>query len=462
MKKTIITILGIISHTNQKSEPKKDEELARYSLGSRVIDSFKIKEKKYINMFDVIVSNYKDENIIAIGTKKAIDTQKSVLEHLDIMDINVQYIEIEDEKQYDKILEIINNQIVKNENIIFDVSHGFRHLPILATISLIVQNIQNSEKVQEIIYAKEEIPYKEYEIISLKEYLDLANLSYLLNTFDTNYTVGNEFSFVNENYQHLADNLRIISTHILANSLKQLLGEESHISKTIQILNDLMQNDSNIKTFQKSIESIIKHLQKIQNLDKEVRYMQLFRLSQMMKERGYVLNAITLLNEAVGFYCVETLKDIDDKVKEHIEKFEKNDDNLYELAHQSKNLVKLRDRFQFPYLSTDIKLTSGQKTSLQKKKKNLKKKLNPLILKEIQEMGFDVSLTKIEKSTNKPFKKVILECLSTRNDEDLINLIKQTENLRNNLAHANSSEKIENVQSKLSNSLKEFKQIVKI
>jgi CRISPR-associated DxTHG motif protein len=438
------------------SENKKSEDEAQYILSEKVSKSYKIKESKYINMFDLIASNF-DEKIVAIGTQKAIDIQRKVLNYKGIENSNIEYVEIEDEKKYDKILELLNTQISLYDSIVFDVSHGFRHLPILSTISLIMQSIQDAEKIEEIIYAKEIKPSAKYEIISLKEYLELAKLSYVLSSFESNYTIGNNLIFENENYQDLVDNLRIISTHILANSIKQIVGKDNSISKTIEILQDLLEEDKNISTFKKSINNIIVHLTNIQKLDNVPEYLQLFKLSSMMNERGYLLNSITLLNESIGFYCVDLLKTVDSTLLEHIEKFKKEDGNLYELAHQSKNVLKLQEKFAFPYLSQDQKLSSGQKTSLQKKKKKLKERLDPKILEEIKKSGFDISLTKIEGPKKRPFKEMILDFLEKNDFTVLVHVIYETEKLRNNLAHANSSNKIANVKSDLSKTIRSFK-----
>jgi len=471
MKKVIITILGIIGHEKvdyiiEQDKIKKiftkkvKEDEPNYFIGNKLKKTFNISEEKYVNMFDLLSSNF-DTKIVAIGTKKAIEIQKQVLVYKGVSKKNIEYVEIQDEKQYNEILELLNNQIEKYDRVIFDVSHGFRHLPILSTVALIMQNIQDSSKIEELIYAKEIEAYKKYEIVTLKEYLELAKLSYVLNSFEINYTIGNDFDFNNENYQNLVDNLRIISTHILANSIKQIIGQDNSISKTISILQKLQEKDKNIFTFKKSIDNIIKYLRDIQNLDSKDEYIQLFELSKAMNSRGYLLNSITLLNEAVGFYCVDIIKNIDKSLNNHIDRFKRENGNIYELAHQSKNVIKLQDRFSFPYLSQDLKLSSGQKTFLQKKKKKLKEKLNIYVLEEIKNAGFEVSLTKIEGIKEKPFKNLILNFLDINSCDSLRELIYKIEALRNNLAHANSSDKVNNVKSSLSKVLRNFETIIK-
>ncbi len=100
-------------------------------------------------------------------------------------------------------------------------------------VNLIIASIKDVDKIEHIFFAKEVISAKEYEIIDLLDYIGLAKLSFVLENFNTNYTIGNKLSFRNEKYQDLVDNLRIISGHILANSIKTLIeGDESLIELT--------------------------------------------------------------------------------------------------------------------------------------------------------------------------------------------------------------------------------------
>jgi len=471
-KKAVITILGLIGHSTKKQEikdnkivdifiDKKNEDKAKYTFSKKLIDKYHLPENKnYINMLTVLDA-MTDDQIIAIGTKKAIDIQKKVIEYEKI-DREIEYKEIEDEKEYDNILVLIDSIIDEYDEVVFDVSHGFRHLPILATVSLIIQNIKDPDKVRNIIFAKEIEAFKEYEIIDLKEYLDLAKLSYVLSSFNDNYTVGNSMTFSEESCQNLVDQLRIISTHILANSVQQLIGEENILTQTITSLKKLQKEEDTLRTFNKYITDITGHLSNIKNLQRKPHYYQLFSLATMMEKRGYLLNSITLFNESVGLYCVEELKSIDERVKKHIEEYQGINNNLYELAQQSKTIIKNKENFTGVYLfdTAQTKLTSGHKTSLQKKKKKLKERIPEKILEEIENSGFTISLSPFNKQKDKSITQLIQDYLQKHNVALLEELIISIEKLRNNLAHGNSSGKIENVQRELGVFIKKFKSLI--
>jgi len=133
-------------------------------------------------------------------------------------------------------------------------------------VNLIIASIKDIDKIEHIFFAKEIISRKEYEIIDLLDYIGLAKLSFVLETFNENYTVGNRLIFKNSKYQDLVDSLRIISSHILANSLKTLVEKDNNlVSQTIAKLNSLKQEDKNIATFSKSIDNIIQHLKYIEH-----------------------------------------------------------------------------------------------------------------------------------------------------------------------------------------------------
>ena len=114
---------------------------------------------------------------------------------------------ISDEKDYDIVFKQINELLNDYDEVIIDVSHGFRHLPILMTINLIVQNIVNSKKITSILFAKEIVKFKEYEMIDLVGYLDLSNIAFTLARFSENYTVSRNIHFRDKTYQELVDSL---------------------------------------------------------------------------------------------------------------------------------------------------------------------------------------------------------------------------------------------------------------
>jgi len=461
-KRAVITLLGMIGI------PREGQQQAKYSF-SKKLDEFSknMTDERYVNTLPLLIDVFDDRDIIPIATQKAKEFQIGTLESLDIKSSALDNTIIINESDYEEIFQEISKLLDddKYDSVIVDLTHGFRHLPILMIVNLIIASMKDVDKIEHIFFAKEIVSFKEYKIIDLLDYIDLAKLSFVLENFNFNYTVGNQLIFKNEVYQDLVDNLRIISGHILANSLKTLIEKDNNlINQTIEKLNKLKEEDKNIATFSNSIENIIKHLRKIEILKDEEDYIKLFKFSEMMKKREYLLNSITLLNESIGLYCAKKISNISNDIKKHIDNYKINNNNLYELAHQSKNIIKTKSNFSGNYLfePNKIKLTSGQKTSLQKKKKRLKEKISNDILQEIEEAGFKVELSRIDNIKDNSIKTKIINYLENKNNNELISLIIDSENLRNNLAHGNSSDEVKNVKGIISKLLREYQRIIKI
>jgi hypothetical protein len=181
-------------------------------------------------------------------------------------------------------------------------------------------------------------------------------------------------------------------------------------------------------------------------------------MAKMMKERDYLLNSITLLYESLGFYCVDILASLDPKIKKHINKYKKqNIESSYDLTSQSLNIIKNPQKFTGNYLfDKSKKSTSGEKTSLQNKKKKLKEKLPENILNIIKNEGFEISLTQISTKKDSSIKDIILDRLEEKDFSQLQELIQNVKKLRDNLAHGNSSEKIDNIKKLLTKYISDY------
>jgi CRISPR-associated DxTHG motif protein len=435
MSIAVITILGTIG------VPREGQERAKYYFSDNLKDDFSLKREKYTNMLPLLIDNFKEE-IVSIYTQTSKARQEEVLAYEELVyDIEkngffVSEKSQDEEADYGYLLNGINTIMERYDSVIIDMSHGFRHFPILAIINLIIQNIKNPKKVEFILFAKEIVPFKEYEIIDLKEYLELANLSFMLSTFNQNYTVSNNIKFINPFYQELAEELSDFSHHFLSNSLKPLID-----GKLIEnIINNLenLQDKKSIENFKNYIKEIIYHLEGIRQLKYKNEWIKLYELSKIMDKRGYQLNAITLLFESVGFYCKDRIYEISLTVKDHIDYFEQEllakrepitKYSLYTLINQSRNIVKLSnignksdEKFKGDYLYNPetINLTRSELNRLRPKPKAKIKE----IIDEIEQF--------------------VALCDDIGYFQDFI---RDIENLRNNLAHGNSSQGIDDVKS---------------
>jgi len=423
MKKAVITILGTIS------VPREGQNKAQYYFSDELKEQFKLKQDRYINMLPLLLDNFKDYgDMKSIYTNLSKEKQMSVLEYEKIeydIEKNGLFISenIEDkEANYSYFLDKYNELIEKYDRVIIDVSHGFRHFPILAVVNLIIQNIKNPEKIEYIFFAKEIKQFQKYEVIDLKEYLELANLSFMLSTFNQNYTVSSNVKFKNPLHKKIAKELTEFSNHFLSNSLKPLI-EGDLIEDIIDNLEEL-QEDKSVENFKHYIQEIIEHLEDIRQLKHQLEWQKFYEISKVMDKRGYQLNAITLLFEAIGFYCLESLS--------HIELVGKRVDEYYQFINQKRKPE---------HIYSTYTMTNQIRTVVKIKNR------------------FHVSDERLFISNDK-LKNVIIEYLE---DVDKINkftsFLQDLEALRNNLAHGNSSISIENVKKSYQSYLSKFKDL---
>jgi len=435
--KAVVTILGTVGG---KWDDKKKEYVVTKKKAFYKSQVIKLKSDKYTNTLPLLIDSFEDYEIIPICTKESKQVQQKVLEEVEnkskYLNIFQNEIFIEDENDFNEVFSKIDTILNSNkyEKIIVDVTHGFRHLPLLIIIDLIMINFENVERVEKILFAKEIKKFEEYEIIDLKEYLDLANLNYVLSTFNRNYTTT-KIRTTKKEYNEFLKELNKFSSHILANSIDALVKSskkrKSIVDKLLSKIRKIKQsNDDLLKYFFNNLEKIENHLVYIKHIGEEKDdYKKLYYFAKNMYEKGYLLNSITLLSEAIGMFAKDELKCISEEVCNFIEEYEKKAKmnketskkyNIYTLANQSKSIYKLKNKFQGNYLS----------------------------LKDDDVWNKNaIKITGIIKD-------------SLKQDEKIVNLIKYIDDLRNNLAHANSSKRLDEVEKDIREALKDFEYLI--
>lgn len=408
MKKAVITILGI---QNPKYDDDGVSHVQNYEHQAKYYFENNSQEiTNYYNTLPLLIDKYSLEyKVIPIYTKKAKKFNQEVLAFEDIScDFEDSIGLIKDEKEYFDIFNIIDASIDSYDKVIIDLTHGFRHLPILAIIDIVIQNFKENKKIEKILFAKEIIKHTpvqkgEYEIVDLKEYLDIANISYVLSSFEKNYTISNHIKTNDKDFQVIIDMLSKFSEHIMANSLVYLLREDDSLIDKLLSAIDVALEHKKSQPLKKYLYDIKLHLEEINQLNSKTLYIQLFELSKIMNKKGYYLNSVTLLNEALGWYCAESLKNFSDDFGDKYIQFIRQTDT-YKVTSGAKNIIK--------YTFSDNKY------------------INNLNIKDIHFLQNKIA--KIENTEKFSY-----------------NLIHQLDKVRNNLAHANSGKSFTEISSNL-------------
>ncbi len=424
MAKAVITILGIQGGYVDKNKAtlNNSEHIAEYYFEN----SNENTKKEYFNTLPLLIDKYSEEyEIIPIYTADSKIFNNAVFDELySTLKSKFSYKEqygIEDEKDFKEVFKLFNNTLEEFDEIIIDVTHGFRHLPLLMLIDLMIINFRDTSKIEKILFAKEEIKHtpKEkglYEIIDLKEYLELANISFILTTFNKNYTVANHIA--SKKYNDLIIALNDFSNDIMAINLNNLFKQSSR--KLIKELNKL--DDISIKSMAEKLRDDIE--QNFTLKDGQKRYEIYLKLAIDLCSKNYMLLSLSLLYESSRMYIKTTIKKEHKEIVEDIEKYFEED--WYKVGDFFKNLS-WKDYCKLKY-------------------------------KEKKLITYD-NYNKLQKSYPKDFKeKIKFKGIPNLTQEATI--IEHISNTRNNLSHANSKGNFADIKKSVKKLMFKYKNII--
>lgn len=320
-KKAVITILGLIG------------EYDNHQKATYYFEEKKEEKKEYFNTFPLLIEKFSnDYKIVPLHTKEAKSVNEKVLQKSDITFANFEekYF-IDDDKNFTKLFNIINSAIEEYDELIIDVSHGFRHLPILMVVDLIIQNFQDTSKIKQIFFAKEIVQYKEYEIIDLKEYLDLANISFVLTTFEKNYTVASHIK--SEKYKKLLKELNDFSNDLMALNIGNLKKTANELIIELDKIEEI--------SIEKQALKLKETVQQLSNFENNDLYFYYYQLSKTLFEKNYILLSLTLLYESTVLFIVFSIEKKNNEIYKKLENHFKNkfsEKYIYQLGDLLKNL----------------------------------------------------------------------------------------------------------------------------
>ena len=290
-KIAVITILGI----QGQKENIKTEGCAKYYFAGESPDN----SQEFFNTLPLLADKFGAENIVPIYTTDAREFNEAVMAHYANFQINFNdSYKITDEKNFEALFEIFERAIddlVKSGvgKIVFDVTHGFRHLPLLALVDLLIQNFSNVSQIDQILFAKEIEKFKLYEIIDLRQYLDIANIAFVIASFSQNYTLAQHIRV--KRFEPLVNTLNDFSNNILSLNIAKLKSSHNELIKELDRIDDiaLISRARDLKD----------RLNKICDWSDSA-YIFRYKLAKDMFKKGYLLQSLVLLFESVNSYIV--------------------------------------------------------------------------------------------------------------------------------------------------------------
>lgn len=290
----IISILGTSGATidHDRCLPHKVTDPALYDLSL-----FGKEAQSYQNATQFLLQNF-DDRFVFIGTACAITFQKALLAS-DLEGKDVTFTEVS-ENDLDEIFEEIYAFLEDQDNIILDVTHGFRHQPIMAIFASTLSQFLE-RKALRIIFAKEEERFKKYKYVYLDDYIEITQISLLLSGFIRT------LNFIP------IKQMRLLNNHIFENFSKSLLSNDlKGVEKNYLLLNKELHRllaEDELHHLHKLIYKIKEELTPFEAFDKTTKtYEKYLSLSKITIDKNYIVVSLAYVFESFREYCTEKFR----------------------------------------------------------------------------------------------------------------------------------------------------------
>ncbi|MDQ1245541.1 MAG: hypothetical protein QG565_1882 [Campylobacterota bacterium] len=271
----------------------KSELLHTYIFGSELYKervSFMAVAKKYA---------IAEQNITILGTAQ---TQEYIQRAFPNNHFNMVVVDDTDiDELFNKSVEHIG------KNTILDLTQGFRHFPMTLLLGAIF-DISKEKNIHEIYYAKTKNPNDNpsthecsYDFISLFKYIDISNISRIINTFVKTLVVT-DYEIKDDEFRELKKELSKLSKKMLSNDYASANRIASEIFAKIGTI-----QTKELIELHKPIQTLKKEIREILFIKNEKESVTLFRFALYMFDKDLLLQSLTLLFEALGAYLDENI-----------------------------------------------------------------------------------------------------------------------------------------------------------
>ncbi len=252
--------------------------------------------------FMALAKAYNIEDIIVIGTSKSEEKITSILE----TNPNIKMIVIDSDNVEDVFRESLE---YISKDTILDLTQGYRHYPMLTLLASVFLQNSDIKNVKNIFYAQitnENCQaYKEsceYKFISLIKYLDIANMSRIINTF-TKTLLTLDYEVNSNEFNIIKLGLNELTRELFSNNFNESKQKANKIEKIVTKIID----DATLETMEEHLIHLKKELQTIQNLIRHKESKTLLNVSEYFRKKGILLHSITLIYEAMVVFLDEKI-----------------------------------------------------------------------------------------------------------------------------------------------------------
>ncbi len=158
--------------------------------------------------------------------------------------------------------------------------------------------------------------------ISLSHYYDMSKFISMLHQYKYSMVLDRDTVFENELFNKYRDYLIVISQNILANSFR--FFEKNKILNEVILLGKTIKSDFTFVA--KAIDDLENIFTGMQNALSLSEYQKDFYFATLFNNMGFVLNAVTIMNEMLGEYIVESARTLspyaDERIQSYLDKIE--------------------------------------------------------------------------------------------------------------------------------------------
>ena len=287
----IIAILGKAGDKDKLASYSKDSDL-------KISELF---NGEFINSTHCLMESFGESATYTfLGTSESIKHHKDIFVNLSqCKAIFDKYPPIESsdiEDIFHQILESIKS--AHENNIILDITHGFRHQPIIASFASTLGQI-NTKKSITLLFAKEIERQEKYQYISLEKYSQISLIALSLQTFVQTLSVPNmglKEPFI------IA--LSEFSKSLHANAFNEIFANLDKAKSALQ-------NAKNSDSF-KGLDNILSEVEFILSIFDDIKttkenYNKYYKFARLMHTKRYYLISATYIYESIALYIIEHL-----------------------------------------------------------------------------------------------------------------------------------------------------------
>jgi CRISPR-associated DxTHG motif protein len=368
MNKILISILG-------KGQSNKELKKSDYQLTKYQIENSEPIESKLVS--DILIKEIGFDKVYVVGTDESLwNVANDFIGEENYQKVTIPY--GKNDSEFWKIFEVLTQLDVDNKDIYFDITHGFRSIPIFVSTLLNFFSKVKNAKVKGVYYGIFEA--RNNDITPVVNMLPFLEMNQFIDAFSIfkKYSDGRDIaSIINEKFKEipshekrkygkireLSKELEFYSKAIGFSAVELYHNSLSKIERKIEDIDEI---PNNLKAIEFLISDMKNELNIYRELDKE--WDRDLKTAELLYDKNRYAQSLTILRETVLTYILEELvldsrdKDLREQklgklFKEDSNRLQKEEETIYftkELIPLLESIRELRNKSNHAFLSKNV------------------------------------------------------------------------------------------------------------